>query len=139
MPSQMKHDNLKTRTKKFALQVIAFVTALPKTDVAREIGRQLLRSGTSVGANYRAACRPKSRPDFISKIADAEEEADESAYWLELLLESKISRPEDILPLLDEAGQLAAIMAASGNTARSKSTQQLPTSEPAKGAGIAIR
>jgi four helix bundle protein len=79
----MKHQNLQIRTKQFALLVIKFCEILPKDEAARILGRQLLRSGTSVGANYRAACRAKSKSDFISKMGTVLEEADESAYWIE--------------------------------------------------------
>src|SRR5213594_3657109 len=81
----MSDVDLKRRTKRFALDVIKFVEALPKDETCRIIGRQLLRAGTSVGANYRAACRAKSNADFLSKMGVVEEEADECAYWLALL------------------------------------------------------
>ena len=84
----MTPDEMKDRTKKFALRVIRMTEALPRNRVADVLGRQVLRSGTSVGANYRAACRAKSRADFISKMGTVEEECDETIYWLELLVES---------------------------------------------------
>jgi hypothetical protein len=87
--------------------------------------------------DYRAACRPNCRPDCISKIAHAEEEADESAYWLELLLESRTSPPDPTIPSIDEAGQLAAIMAAPANTARLRSTQKLRTAGATSDEGVA--
>jgi four helix bundle protein len=83
-------EELKIRTKQFALRVIRLVEALPNTRISNAIGNQLLRSGTSVGANYRAACRGRSRPDFVSKVGIAIEEADESLYWMEMLIESGI-------------------------------------------------
>jgi four helix bundle protein len=83
-------EELKIRTKQFALRVIRLVEALPNTRISNTIGNQLLRSGTSVGANYRAACRGRSRPDFVSKVGIAIEEADESLYWMEMLIESGI-------------------------------------------------
>ena len=114
----MNEPDLKRRTKKFALDVIHFVEALPKDETCRVIGRQLLRSGTSVGANYRAACRAKSNADFISKMGNVEEEADESSFWMELILEDKKMIPEKIIPLIKEAGELLAITVSSINTAR---------------------
>jgi four helix bundle protein len=116
--AQMKAVDLKDRTKQFALQTIRFCESLPKDDTSKTIGRQLLRSGTSVAANYRAVCRSKSTPDFLSKFAIVLEEADESAFWIELLVEAgKMSRSK-AEPLLKEANELVAISAASLNTAR---------------------
>ena len=86
----MNKDDLRKRTKKFALDTIKFVESLPKGKTAEIIGRQLLRSGTSVGANYRAACRARSSADFIAKMGIVEEELDESIYWMELLVDSGI-------------------------------------------------
>ena len=114
----MNNENLKRRTKKFALEVIQFVEVLPHDDTGRVLGRQLLRSGTSVGANYRAACRAKSNADFISKMGNVEEEADESGYWIELLMESGKVGQTKALPLLKEAGELLAIAVASIRTGR---------------------
>lgn len=85
----MSYENLKRRTKKFGLDVIRLVERLPKDEVGRVLGRQLLRSGTSVGANYRAACRAKSCADFISKLGNVEEEADESGFWPEMLVDAQ--------------------------------------------------
>src|SRR5205814_4063146 len=85
-----KPEQLRDRTKRFALRVIRLFRALPKTDEARVIGRQMLRSGTSVGANYRAVCRARSRKEFISKISVVVEEADEAVFWFELLIEAQI-------------------------------------------------
>ena len=100
------------------MQTIAFVESLPKDETSRVLGRQLLRSGTSVGANYRAARRARSNADFISKMGIVEEEADECGYWLELLTDSGKVRPETSGSLLQEAGELVAIAVASINTAR---------------------
>jgi len=111
-------QDLKQRTKQFALRVIRLVESLPRNRTAEVIGRQLLRSGTSVGANYRAACRAKSRADFISKMGTVEEEADESLYWMELLIEAGIVKQELLAPLMQEADELLAITVASINTAR---------------------
>jgi len=114
----MSNENLKLRTKKFALAVIKFFEALPKSETCRILGRQLLRSGTSVGANYRAACRAKSTADFISKMGTVEEEADESSYWLELLVEDGMVAAAKADPLIKEANELVAITVSSINTAR---------------------
>lgn len=114
----MSNENLKRRTKRFALDVIKFVESLPKDETGRVLGRQLLRSGTSVGANYRSACRAKSTPDFISKLGNVEEEADESSYWLELLVEAGNVTQLKAEPLIREANELVAIAIASINTAR---------------------
>ena len=111
-------QDLKQRTKRFALDVIHFVEALPRNRTCDVLGRQLLRAGTSVGANYRAAKRAKSVADFISKMGTVEEEADECCYWLELLIEDGNVAPNSAQPLLDEANELLAITVASINTAR---------------------
>ena len=89
----MNEEQFKTRTRKLALEVIELVESLPRSRTADVIGRQLLRSGTSIGANYRAACRGKSKADVISKLAIVEEEADETIYWLELLVETRLWSP----------------------------------------------
>ena len=116
----MNAEEIKRRTKDFALRAINLVESLPKTVVAGVIGKQLLRSATSVGANYRSACRARSKADFASKICIVEEEADESAYWLELLIETEIVNAYEVTVLLKEACELTAIFAASGKTARRK-------------------
>ncbi len=114
----MSYENLKRRTKKFGLDVIRLVEKLPKDEVGRILGRQLLRSGTSVGANYRAACRAKSPADFVSKLGNVEEEADESGYWLEMLVDAEKLGLRTAAPLIQEAGELTAIAVSSINTAR---------------------
>jgi four helix bundle protein len=120
----MNNENLKRRTKKFALQVIKFFETLPKNETCRILGRQLLRAGTSVGANYRSACRAKSTADFISKPGTVEEEADESSYWMELLVENgKVSETE-AASLIKEANELLAIAVSSINTARKSGGRQ---------------
>ena len=116
----MESQELKDRTKKFTLRIIKLYRNLPKGKDADVIGHQLLRSGTSVGANYRAACRARSQADFISKITLVEEEADESGYWLELLIESGMMKEEMLVDLLKESGELTAIFTSSGKTAKSK-------------------
>ena len=98
----MDEKEFKNRTKQIALRVIRLVESLPKTNSAQIIGKQLLRSATSVGANYRAACRGKSEADIIHKLSIVEEEADESLYWLELLVESDIFPEAKLLPLMSD-------------------------------------
>jgi four helix bundle protein len=114
----MGYENLKQRTKTFALNGVKLVERLPRDRVGDILGRQLLRAGTSVAANYRAACRAKSPADFISKLGTVEEEADESIFWMELLLGSGKLRPQEVDPLMREAGELIAITIASINTTR---------------------
>jgi len=111
-------DELKRRTKKFALDVIRLVEGLPPSYAGQVLGRQLLRSATSVGANYRAACRAKSAADFIAKMGIVEEEADECVYWIELLGETQLAQPEKLQPLMAEAGEIVAITVASIRTAK---------------------
>lgn len=116
----MDADDLKKRTKQFALRMIKLYRSLPKGKEVDVIGMQLLRAETSVGANYRAACRARSMADFISKITIVEEESDESAYWIELLVDSEIMKKEMLKELLKETNELTAIFTASGNTAKLK-------------------
>jgi len=115
----MGKEDLKIRTKKFALRIIKLVSALPKSQSGAVIGGQLLRSGTSVASNYRAVCRSRSRADFNSKMGIVIEEADESVFWLELIIESGLMEKELILSLLDEANQITAIMVVSRKTSTS--------------------
>ncbi|MBV9241261.1 MAG: four helix bundle protein [Acidobacteria bacterium] len=114
----MTQDELKKRTKQFALRVIALVESFPNTYLGRHVGGQLTRSSTSVPANYRAACRAKSKADFIAKMGIVEEESDESTFWIEFAVDASLTRTEKVLDLLDEANQLTAIFVASINTAR---------------------
>ena len=114
----VQHTNLKERTKEFALRIIEFVETLPRGRTTDVIGGQLLRAGTSVGANYRSSCRDRSPADFIAKMGIVEEEADESLYWMELLIEAGIVKPENIEALMKEGDELLAITVASINTAR---------------------
>jgi four helix bundle protein len=114
----MNEHDLKLRTKRFALDVIKFWEGLPKDDTCKTLGRQLLRAGTSVAANYRAVCRAKSKPDFISKFGTVLEEADESAFWIELLVESEKIPSGKAKMILQEANELMAIAISSINTAR---------------------
>jgi four helix bundle protein len=117
----MDKVQLKQRTKKFALNIIRFVESLPKGKTAEIIGRQLLRSGTAVGANYRAACRARSSADFIAKMGIVEEELDESIYWMELLVDSGIISSESVALLTKEADELLAITVSSIRTTKRNS------------------
>jgi four helix bundle protein len=114
----MTADDLKQRTKEFSLRVIKLAEALTPSRSADIIAKQLIRSATSVAANYRASCRAKSNADFIAKMGIVEEEADESAFWLELLVESGLMKKERVEDLTNEANQIVAIAVASINTAR---------------------
>ena len=109
---------MQRRTKQFAVQVVAFYGKLPRTEEGRVLGRQLLRSGTSVAANYRAVCRAKSDADFISKLGTTLEETDESVFWLELLEEAGICQPEHAIGLRKEADELMRVFATSLATAK---------------------
>lgn len=111
-------EELKIRSKKFALRIISMFQSLPKTDESRIIGKQVLRSGTSVAANDRAACRGRSKAEFIAKIGVVVEEADETVLWLEILVDSEIVKQEKMDSLLNEANELLAIFAASYHTAK---------------------
>ena len=112
--------DLKKRSKEFALRIVKLVESLPNTQTARTIGGQLLRSGTSVAANYRAACRSRSNADFIAKMGIVEEETDESVFWTEMLVDTGIVEAERVIDLLDEGNQLTAIWVKSINTARGR-------------------
>jgi four helix bundle protein len=113
----MTTGELKDRTKAFALRVGRLIDALPNTVKGRTSANQIMRSATSVAANYRAACRARSRAEFIAKIGVVEEEADETAFWLELIIDSNVRGKKEIEPLLKEASELVAIMAASRKSA----------------------
>ena len=116
----MTEKELLQRTKNFALRIIKLVNALPNNPAGRAIGGQLIRSGTSVSANYRAACRGRSKAEFVAKLGIVEEEADESALWMELIIESELIEEKLVADLLNEARQITAIVAASKITARRK-------------------
>ena len=113
----MTERELLDRTKQFALRIFKLVGALPRTIHGKAVAAQLIRIGTSVAANYRAACRARSKPEFIAKLGVVEEEADESAFWLELIIETDLLNAAKVRPLLTEAGQIVAIMASSKKTA----------------------
>ncbi len=114
----MNADDFKKRTKRFALQIIRVIESLPKTATAYTIGGQLLRCGTSVDSNYRSACRARSRRDFISKMGIVEEESDESVYWMELLIESGLTKAEALADLMKEAKEILSMTVSSIRTAR---------------------
>lgn len=116
--SSSRNEDLKARTKQFALRVIRLVESLPKSRTADVLGKQLIRSATSAGANYRAACRARSAAEFQAKLGIVEEEVDESAYWIELLIETGLTKANLVMPLLDEAGELTAIIVTSIKTSR---------------------
>jgi len=111
-------NDLKERTRRFALDVLRFCSAMPNRTEFRIVGNQLMRAGTSVGANYRAACRSKSKADFINKLSIVEEEADECEYWLELAENLLSGNRVELARLKSEASQLVAIMVQSKKTAR---------------------
>ena len=109
---------MKARTKAYANRVVTLCAALPVNWIAQTLGKQLLRSGTSVGANYRAVCRAKSNSDFINKLRIVEEECDESLFWMELLVENNFVKPARLRELMKEADELIAIVVSSAKTAR---------------------
>ena len=111
-------DELKLRTKKFALRIIKVFQALPRSEDARTLGKQLLRSGTSVAANYRAVCRSRSKAEFVAKLGVVVEEIDETVFWLELLIESGIVSPTRLGNLQCEANELLAIFVSSQHVQR---------------------
>jgi len=117
----MDKAELKRRTQKFAVEIIKFIESQPNSRTLAVLSNQLLRSSTSIGANYRSACKGKSTADFINKIIICEEEADESIYWLDLLIEAELVTESKVLPLRKEANELTAIFTAIGKTAKRKS------------------
>ena len=113
----MTERELLERTKQFVLQIFKLVGALPQTIQGRAVAAQLIRSGTSVAANYRAACRARSKPELVAKLGVVEEEADETAFWLELIIETELLPAAKVKPLPTEASEIVAIMASSKKTA----------------------
>ena len=113
-------EELKNRSKQFAIRIVKLFRSLPRTEDARIMGKQVLRSGTSVAANYRAVCRARSKAEFIAKIGTVVEEADETTFWLELLVETGIVTEPRMRSLMSESNELLAIFAASQYTARSR-------------------
>jgi len=116
----MNADEFKNRTKAFAIRVIQLVEAFPQNHTAKVIGNRLLRCGTSVGANYRAACRAQSPADFIAKMTIVEEECDESIYWMELIVEAGLMGKKRLIELKNEAIEIFSMVVASIKTARSR-------------------
>jgi four helix bundle protein len=114
----MNKQELLKRTKTYALRVIKTVQALPRDDISAVLGRQLLRAGTSIGANYRAACRAKSTADFVNKLKIVEEECDESLYWMELLIESGLIQLRRLELLMKESDELLSIFVSAIRTTR---------------------
>jgi four helix bundle protein len=114
----MPAEELRQRTKAFAIRIVKLYGALPKTNEAQVIGKQILRSGTSIGANYRAACRARSRAEFVSKLGIVVEEADETIYWLELLSDTGALMPCRLEEIVKEAHELTAIFTAARHTSR---------------------
>jgi four helix bundle protein len=114
----MDKVQFQARTKQLALRVIKLVQALPRNTTASVIGKQILRSATSIGANYRAACRPRSKADMIAKLKIVEEEADETLYWLELLVEAGIMPEARLAPLMTETNEIVAMTVSSIKTLR---------------------
>jgi four helix bundle protein len=113
----MNAEELKSRTKQFALRIIRLAESLPKSSSGRVLSTQLLRAGTSVGSNYRSACRAKSRADFVAKMGTVEEECDESLYWMELLIEARLAKPESLVDLRKEGTEILSIVVSSIKTA----------------------
>jgi four helix bundle protein len=116
----MSPEEFKKRTKAYALRIIRLVLSLDSSQVTHAMGGQLLRAGTSVGANYRSACRARSRADFISKMGVVEEECDESLYWMELMIDAAIVKQALLTDLIKEGNEILALVVASRKTARSK-------------------
>ena len=112
----MNEQEFKQRTKALALRVIKLVSSLPKNTVSEVIGKQLIRSGTSVGANYRAACRARSTADLIAKLRIVEEEADECLYWMELIVEAKLLEVTNLRSIMSETNEILAMTVASLKT-----------------------
>src|SRR5213082_3299895 len=106
---QKEEQDLRDRTKSFAVSIVRMFSALPKRTEAQVLGKQLLRSGTSIGANYREAFRARSKPEFVAKCGDSLREIEETAYWLELLVEAHIVSPDKLQPLRQECDELTAI------------------------------
>ena len=128
----MSPEEFKRRTFDYGIRVVRLVLALPKSDASRDLGRQLLRAGTSVGANYRAAARARSRADFIAKLGIVEEECDETLYWIEVLIELGFVKATRVQPLYDEGGEILAMVVSSITTARSSAKRLRSIRNPSK-------
>ena len=120
----MTSEQMRARTKSYANRVVKLCAALPRHWIARLLGAQLLRSGTSVGANYRAVCRAKSRADFLNKLKIVEEECDESLFWMELLVENGLIKESRLRNLIQEGNEILSIVVASAKTSRAGSKRQ---------------
>ena len=118
----MTESEMKARTKEFALRILKLADAIPKSRSGNAVANQLVRSGSSVAANYRALCRAKSRADFIHKTSVVEEEADESCFWLEMIIDAKLLPAARVQPLLREANEITAILVAARKTSLSRAT-----------------
>jgi len=116
LKTEMTESEMKARTKAFALRILKLADAIPRTRSGNAIANQLVRCGSSVAANYRALCRAKSRPDFIHKTSVVEEEADESCFWLEMIIDAKLLPAARVLPLLREANEITAMLVATRKT-----------------------
>jgi four helix bundle protein len=123
----VNREDLRRRTKEFAIRIIELVASLPKNKITDVVGYQLLKSGTSIGANYREACRARSRADFISKIGIVEQEADETLYWLELLAEMDFVPHNTLESLQTECNELLSIFVATGKSTKSPRPQDSST------------
>jgi four helix bundle protein len=130
-----KTEELRKRTMQFALRVVRLFRSLPNSAEARVVGQQLLRSGTSVAANYRAVCKARSRADFVSKLGIVEEEVDESVFWLEFLVEANMMPRKRMSDLISEAKQLTAIFGASRLTAKKNNRQSEVGNRKSHGGG----
>ncbi|MEI7726136.1 MAG: four helix bundle protein [Bacteroidota bacterium] len=122
----MNKEIVKQRTKQLAIRIINMVEKMPNTMTSNVIGGQLLRSGTSIGANYRACCRAKSTRDFVNKLKIVEEEADETLFWLELIEETKIFKSQKLLPLKTETNEILSIIVASIKTSKKRTMPTTP-------------
>ena len=121
----MTREEMKDRTKIYANRIVKLCSALPGNWIAQTLGKQLLRSGTSVGANYRAVCRAKSNSDFINKLRIVEEECDESMYWMELLVDNNFVKAPRLSGLMNEADEIMAIIVSSAKTVRASGRAQI--------------
>jgi four helix bundle protein len=128
--SAMNAEEFKNRTKAFAVRVINLVESLSATPASNVVGKQSLRSGTSVGANYRAACRARSRAEFIAKMGIVEEECDESIYWMELLIDARQMKPRRLTNLMKEADELLSMVVVSSRTAKTCANPQSAIRNP---------
>ena len=122
--SEKQEGDLRDRTKQFALRIIRLYSALPKTTEAQVLGKQLIRCGTSVGAHYREAYRSRSDAEYAAKIEGGLQELEEAAYWMELLCDAEIVKPDRLADLLDEAQQLAAILITCSKSAKSRTNKR---------------